>query len=435
MSASNDCLAARERAVRRVLSPVILTFVVGALAVCAWQFKKQPPSLDLALELVHAGKLDEAATRIRTILSANPDHAAANVLLAQILLKRTDPAGGNSPSSGSAEEALAHLGRVRPTSARMAVASLLCRGNALDRLLRLDEAEEAWLEAIDIDSTAPEVGFNLLNLYYIQGREEEARRLALRLFNAEPDRHDRALLLLELIRPDARPPAPASIIKWLEPRVAEHPGDMHSSIALGLAQVRAGQIENGIAVLSRVVETHHDKVEAWDSLLLGLDESGQVHVMEQELERVPAELAGAPKLLKHRARTAQGRNWKDAVDLYLKARQAEPYNRVVEYRLSRALRHVGQAAEADVIKERVRRRDIAIQELRPLYDQATDIPDLQVGSHRELCQQIAKAREDMQLPDEAIAWHRLVLDKFPENEVSLQAIKRLANQDHREKQY
>ena len=99
----------------------------------------------------------------------------------------------------------------------------VCRGDALDRLSRLDEAEEAWLEAIRSDPTAPEAGFHLLNLYYLQGREEEARRLALRLYEAEPDPHDRVLLLLELIRPDARPPAPASLVKWFERAVQEHP--------------------------------------------------------------------------------------------------------------------------------------------------------------------------------------------------------------------
>ena len=431
MSSTSDCLSARERSVRRALILVIPTLVASALALCTWQFKEQPPSLDNAIELVSAGRLDEAATRIRTMLHEHPDHAAANVLLAQILLKRADPAGGNAPSSESARDALAHLGRVRPDTSRMAVTCLLCRGNALDRLFRLDEAEESWLEALRIDPTAPEAGFNLLNLYYLQGREEDARRLALRLYRVEPDPHDRALLLLELIRPDARPPAPASLMKWFEPIVKEHPGEFHSSRALGLALVRAGQVENGTSVLRRVAQTHQDRVEAWDSLLLGLDETGQVNVMQQELERVPAELAASERLLKHRARIAQGRDWQKAVDLYRRARQAEPYNRVVEYRLSRALRHVGQATEADQIKQRVSRRDVAIQELRPLYDQVTDIPDLQVGSHVELCQQIADARERMQLPEEAIAWHELVLENQPENKVSLEAKRRLAKQNDR----
>jgi hypothetical protein len=187
--------------------------------------------------------------------------------------------------------------------------------------------------------------------------------------------------------------------------------------------------------LRRVAQTHPDKVDAWDSLLLGLDETGQVQFMEKEMERVPVDLPGAEKLLKHRARIAQGRHWQEAVDLYRRARQAEPFNRVVEFRLSRALRHVGDAAEADLIQERVSSRDVAIQELRPLYDRATEIPDLLVGSHVELCQQIARARERMQLPEEAIVWHKLVLENHHDNKVSREALRRLAKGNDRGSEY
>ena len=425
MSSTSVCTSARERSIRWALSLVILSLTAGGLAYCARHFNGHPRSLDEAIELAEAGKLDEAAGLLRTVVATNPDHGAANLLLAQVLLKRTETPGETPPSSGSAEEALALLGQVRPNNPRMHTTFQVCRGDALDRLSRLDEAEEAWLEAIRSDPTAPEAGFHLLNLYYLQGREEEARRLALRLYEAEPDPHDRVLLLLELIRPDARPPAPASLVKWFERAVQEHPGELHSSRALGMSLIRAGQIENGTNVLRRVVKTHPERVEAWDALLLGLDESGLIDAMEVEIARVPIEIAGSSTLLKHRARIAQGRKWQDAVDLYREARQAEPYNRVVEYRLSRALRHVGQDAEADRIKERLSRRDIAIQELRQLYDRATNIPRLQLGLQLELCQQIADARERMQLPEEAIAWHRFVLWYQRENEVSLQALKRL----------
>jgi Flp pilus assembly protein TadD len=297
---------------------------------------------------------------------------------------------------------------------------------ALNRLSRLEEAEAAWLEALGVDPTAPDAGWELLRLYYLQGREEEARDLALRLFQVEPDPHDRALLLLELLRPDARPPAPGSIIDLFEPIVRSNPHDRHSGMALGLAQTRAGKVEEGISQLRRVVQSHANQVEVWDCLLTGLDESGQVDVMESELERVPAVVSESPRLLKHRARIAHGSGrWKEAVDLYRRARRAEPYNRVVEYRLSRALRHVGEVAEAQRLEQRVRRRDVAIQEIRPLYDQATETPGLGTRPHPELYQRIADVRKRMQLPDEARAWHRLVLDHDPTNEHSLAALKRL----------
>src|SRR5262249_23548697 len=146
--------------------------------------------------------------------------------------------------------------------------------------------------------------------------------------------------------------------------------------------------------LRRVAGSHPDRVEAWDCLLTGLDESGQVDVMQEELERVPAVVSESPRLLKHRARVAHGGGrWKEAADLYRRARAAEPYNRVVEYRLSRALRHVGEVAEAERIEQRVRRRDVAIQEIRPLYDQATETAGLGTSPHAELYHRIADVRE------------------------------------------
>jgi Flp pilus assembly protein TadD len=419
---------ARERITRRILAWLAISLGIGGLGWGAWGSLRSHPSLDGAIELAEAGRLEEAEARVRAYLAAGPNDVAANLLLAQILLKRPDPPStqGEQRGAGSAEVALDHLRRVRPVNRRMAVTLELCRGMALDRLLRFDEAEAAWLAALKVDLTAPEVGWNLLHLYYLQGREEEAHRLALRLYRVEPDPHDRALLLLELLRADARPPAPGSVVRLFKPVVQRHPGDLQSAMALGLAQTRAGTIEEGIEQLRRVLRSHPDRAEAWDSLLTGLDESGQLNVMEEELDRLPPALSGSPRLFKHRARVAQGSNrWKDAVDLYRRAQAAEPYNRAVEYRLSRALRHVGETVEAERIEQRVRRRDVAIQLIRPLYDQAIETPGLGTRPHPELYQRIADAREQMQLLDEARAWHRLVLGGDPKNEVSLAALARL----------
>ena len=424
--------SARERTIRMLLTGLTVTLGVGGLGWGAWQSLRSSRSLDEAIGLASAGRLVEAEEKVRARLAADPTADAAHLLLAQIILKRPDPPP-SEPSerrpSQSGQEALDHLDRVRPQNPSMAVIFHLCRGDALNRLMRFDEAEAAWIQALEIDPTAPEVGWNLLTLYYVQGREEESRRLALRLYQVEPDTHDRASLLLELLRRDVRSPAPASIEKILEPVVRYNPRDLYSGVAMGLALTRANKVEPGIDQLRRVVQTHPDRVEAWDGLLTGLDESGQVDVMEQELERLPAALSEAPRFLKHKARIAQdGNRWSEAVDLFRRARSDEPYNRVVEYRLSRALRHVGETDEAGRIEQRVRRREIALQELRPLFDQAAVTPDLGMRPHPELYQRIALARERMQLPEEANAWHQLVLGDDPKNEISLAALARLGDQ-------
>jgi tetratricopeptide (TPR) repeat protein len=420
--------SSRERITRWALTLLTVSLGVGGLAWGIWASTRPHPSLDRAIALADAGQLDQAIAEVRAYLAANPNDSTAHLLLAQIVMKRVDQPQTHAQGRSAewAQVALDHLGRVRPQNPRMAVTLQLGRGRALDRLLRSEEAEAAWLEVLKIDATAPEAGWELLRLYYLQGREQEARQLALRLFRVEPDPHDRVLLLLELLRPDARPPAPGSITKLLEPVVRSNPDDLHSGMALGLAQTRDGAVEEGIGQLRRVVQSHPDRDEAWDCLLLGLDESGQVDVMEAELERVPAVVAGSPRLLKHRARVAAGSSrWKEAVDLYRRARAAEPFDRVVEYRLSRALRHVGESAEAERLEQRVRRRDVAIQEIRPLYDQANETPGLGTRPHPELYQRIADVRERMQLPDEAGAWHQLVLHDDPKNEQSRAALKRL----------
>jgi tetratricopeptide (TPR) repeat protein len=404
-----------------------MALTLGALAWGAGQYSRAVTSLEGAIELADAGKLAEAESRVRARLAREPDDDAARILLAQFLLKEAGPGGGESDRdrSGPAMEAFDLLQHVRPEHSRMASALFLARGNALDRLSRLDEAESSWLEALRVDTLAPEAGWNLLHLYYLQWREDEARRLALRLFDTEPDPHDRALLLVELLRHDARPPAPGSLVKFFEPVVRARPGELHAPLALGVALTRAGQVDEGIAQLRRVTAGHPLHIEAWDGLLTCLDETGQVDVMEDELERLPAEVGDSPRMLKHRARIAQGRRWSDAVGLYERARAAEPYNRVVEYRLSRALRHVGRAAEADRIQERLVRRDVAIQELRPLYDRVSEAPGLGSRTHLKLYQEIAQTRERMQLPEEARAWHQLVLQSEPDNAVSVDALSRL----------
>jgi Flp pilus assembly protein TadD len=403
----------------------------GGLSWCAWQSVRPRPLLERAIGLADAGRLDDAAEEVRAYIEWNADDNAAQLLLAQILLKRPDsPSNHGKPGpSESAQEAMGHLRRIRPTNPRMAVTLQLCQGTALHRMQRFDLAEAAWLEALSVDPTAPEAGWNLLSLYYLQGREDDARRLALRLYEVEPDPHDRVLLLLELVKTDARPPAPGSIVKLFEPVVRQHPDDLHTAIALGLALIRAGKVDEGIDELRRVVQTHPGRVEAWDHLLTGLDESGQVDLMDEELERVPAVFSESPRLWKHRARVAQSSDrWKEAVELYRRAQRAEPYDRVVEYRLSRALRHVGEAGEAERLEQRLRRRDVAIQKVRPLYDQATETPGLGTRSHPKLYQRIADERECMQLLDEARAWHRLVLRGDPKNAVSLAALARLGNE-------
>ena len=94
----------------------------------------------------------------------------------------------------------------------------------------------------------------MLGLYYVQGRREEAHRLGLSLRSIEPDPRDRAQLLLELIRQDAQPIGPDSLIATLEPLVRANPEDHQTAITLGLALVRNSRFDEGLSILRDAVE-------------------------------------------------------------------------------------------------------------------------------------------------------------------------------------
>jgi tetratricopeptide (TPR) repeat protein len=414
-----------------VLVPVV--FVAGLVWFVRPAFRSRP-SLDEAVSLAEAGAFDQAEAKLRARLAATPDESAAHLLLAQVLLRRPDPPPTpvDRPSPGPGRAALEHLDRVRPENPRMAVLLETNRGNALYRLMRLEEAEAAWLRALQLNSAAPEVGWSLLDLWYLQGREDEARRLALHLFEVEPDPRDRVQLLLELVRQDARPPAPGSLVKWFAPVVRDHPDDLRSTLAMGLALVRDSRIEPGLDLLRDGARRHPGRPEAWDGLLTALDESGQLDGMREVLDSLPPTFAAEPRLAKHRARVAQeDRAWEEAVRQYRLARRAEPFNRTVEYRLSRALRHAGDHEEANQIEQRVRVRDRAMLELRTLYDEAGETTGPGPRPRPDLYRRLADVREQMQRLDEARAWHRLVLQVDPQNPESRAALDRLGTLDDR----
>jgi tetratricopeptide (TPR) repeat protein len=418
--------------VRRVLGVLICALAVGALGLVAWgKRQSRPELLDQAIMLAESGKLDVAELKVREYLRNDPDRGAARLLLAQILLERTDSPSapvGKQPFT-IAQEALDHLSRVHPYNSRMTTAFELSRAKALYRLFRFDEAEESWLAALKVDPSKIEAGLGLLNLYYLESRQEESRQLALRLFRFDRDPSERKQVLLELLKQDVRPPAPGSVALGFEPVIRQHPREFHGAIALGLAEIRSGQIDNGIDRLRRVVRDHRDRIEGWDSLLTALDESGQVDELEEVLKGVPSVLETSPRLAKHRARVAQGRQWNKAVEFYRQALAVEPHNRIVEYQLSRALRFLGEKAEAERIELRLRSWDTAIQEIRQWYDLAatTSLPAARSG--KDLFQRIAGARERMQLVEEARAWHQLVLLDDPKNDVSVSALARLKNEE------
>ncbi|QEH38341.1 Tetratricopeptide repeat protein [Aquisphaera giovannonii] len=389
---------------------VVLSCLVVGLGVAAvyllWSGSARPrATVSGIVPMLTAGRFDDAEARLREILRADPDHIEANMLMAQAALVRPDP---------KPELALRHLPRVR-TSRRDARAVVrLYEGKARAELGRNDLAEALWLEALRIDPAVPEAGWNLLGLYQVQGRREDAHRLAMELFRREPDPRDRVQLLMELLRQDAQPIGTDSLIQTLEPIVAAHPEDPQAAIALARAYLKNSRPGDGLPLLGRVLDRSPDNPYAWDTLLAGLDDTASAEEFARCLARIPPAIAGDPRFLKHRGSAAlKGRDWPLAVDWLRRANASDPSDGQVLYRLCQALKVARRSEELGPMEERFRAFRDARERVQPLYKEANAVPDLGVAPHPELCRRLADLREDLGRADEAEAWRRFAAEGRP----------------------
>jgi len=288
--------------------------LVAASALILRAYLSPVPTLDGLDRLLVERRFDEAQGRIGAFLRRHPRSTQANMLMAQACLAREDQ---------MPRVALEHLARIQTGDRGTRAMVLLNQGKAYSALGWNDRAEAAWKEALRIEPTAPEVGWDLLGLYYVQGRREQARRLALAVYASEPDPRDRAQLLLELLRQDAQPIGPDSLIRTLEPLFRANPDDLHTAIALGAALVRNSRTDEGLAILFANSKRFARDADAWDALLRGLEDAGQIDELAKSLSRVPAGLAGDPRFERYRGAVLEHhRAWDRSADAYLRARRS-----------------------------------------------------------------------------------------------------------------
>lgn len=397
--------------------------VLTALGWGGWVVLTPTPKLESAdvAALASQGRFDEGEARVAAYLRSRPDDPSALFLAARMALDRPEP------TVADAERAQSYLARIHPESRRAAANVAYYRGKAAFHLSRMTEAERSWRRALDLDPTVPEAAWGLLEVYYVEGRGLDARRLALKQHIIEPDPRDRVLYLLELVRSDYQKMSPAGIIRWAEPVVRKNPDDLRGRLAYGRGNVLVSDVEAGLKLLREAVVTHPDDADAWDAFLTGLEEGG---APDDELiaavGRLPRSLADQPRFARHLGRAAQEKlDWREAVSQYRRAVASDPGDTPTRYRLARALRNTGEIAEADRIDHQLRDIRAAEGEMAELYESASADKRLGAVPNLDLYRRLADVRERMGRPDEAAAWHRLVLHDAPDDALGLAALKRL----------
>jgi tetratricopeptide (TPR) repeat protein len=384
---------------------VAATVVVAGLVVLAWSALRLSPSLEVVGSLAASGKFELARTRVDEYLKVYPDDARARLMAAELALDQPRP---------DPQAALDHLGRCRASGRRLRAMASLDKGKAAYLLECYDRAEACWLSALKIDPLVPEATWALLDLYYLEGRRSEARRLALRQHAVEPDPGDRVRLLLELVRVDVEPPDPASLVGRFERAVARHPREFRAALALGLARVRDGKPGPGLALLREVVERYPEEIDTWDALLTGLNDAGLASDLNEELGRVPPPLADHPRLAAHSGRAAQERrDWPAAVQAYRRSLEAQPDDLVTLYRLGLALRVSGDVAGARSIEARFQAAQAALKEARQLYSEIRAVSERGRTPGPNLEGRLAYNRERLGRQEEALAWRQFAETILP----------------------
>jgi tetratricopeptide (TPR) repeat protein len=174
------------------------------------------------------------------------------------------------------------------------------------------------------------------------------------------------------------------------------------------------------------VERFTDDPDAWNALMRGLDEAGKIDDLASELGRIPSAMASDPRFDRYRGAIAQHRqDWPVAVEQYKRAWRADPSDFRVLYRLSRVLRVSELLSEADLLDHKVRAALEAKDQILPLYEEANAVKTLGTAPHPDLYHRLAGLRERMGRNDEAVAWHRMVLEYQPDDIESKNAIDRL----------
>jgi tetratricopeptide (TPR) repeat protein len=406
-----------------------------------WRAIGPTPSLEEIRALARVRKFDRAQSLLQRYLLVHPENAQARLLIADLTTEGTN---------SHPELALEHLRAIQPDGFQQAALVKLFEGKAHYQQGRYDLAETCWTESLRLNPLVPEAGWALVDLLDKEGRAHEAHRLGLRLHEVEPDPRDRVRILLEMSRLDIEAPEALSQVQLFEPLVEGHPGNLPITLTLGLALVRVNRGEEGLEVLRDALRRHPNSPEVWDAWLTGLSEAGGYDQLAEEFARLPKSLTADPRFAKHEAMIAQiAKNWAAAVRAYRRAFAFEPYNQGVIYRLRFVLRQAGETAEYQQVDQIYGAYKEAFRQLRGSYFEGADrnedphiqekdfkrtrgayyeilaIKTLGVKPHPELYQRLADLREQMGRPDEARAWHRLVVRDSPNNPVSLAALERL----------
>jgi tetratricopeptide (TPR) repeat protein len=290
-----------------------------------------------------------------------------------------------------------------PRDSAVSAAARALEGTIYHSLHRWSIAESAWREALSLDPRASDPVWLILDLCFVEQRPDDARRIALEVFDQNDDPIIRSHLLLELTRQELENISNKDLILLLERVVVREPDNRHALRVLGLSYVQVGRKSEGTRILEELVASDPSDALAWDALVACLSQTSRFDRLRELRSTMPQtvldrwEMRGALAMAAEAAGDLEG-----AVSERRAALAVNPFDRRGSAHLAQLLRHLGDEEKAREYQEKSRALDAAREGLASAYQTARN-------EHRNhpdaaLCERFAGLCRRLGRVEEAQRW-------------------------------
>jgi tetratricopeptide (TPR) repeat protein len=382
--------------------------LVSLVALNVWWFwleSRPEVGLDTIAMWVEQHRDREAEEALRQRLARSPNDGAARILLARLLGQRKD-------MLACAQE-LHRIPFWWPDRGKW----WLMEAGAFEEIGRMADAEAAWKSLVEDDPLHPVeprlatvATRDLLELYAVEGRWEDAVQLIWKTYNRTDDPAERERLLNMRLRTELERIAPVVAAAKMEGYLAADPGDWEAR--LGLAKVlsalnRAEEARSHLEVCLR--ERPNDAV-GWAAYLDLLNSSGDLDGLRKAAARLPESAAENTAALKHRARLMElDRRWSDAAALYRRILRVSPFDNQAYFHLAQAEERLDQHGPAQEHRRRWQTLRDARTELGRAYQAVLDLRASAPNTpkHHAAIRDLARICETLGWKRDAEGWAQL----------------------------
>jgi tetratricopeptide (TPR) repeat protein len=253
---------------------------------------------------------------------------------------------------------------------------------------RMREAEAAWKALVEDDPFHPvDPKFvtaavrDLLELYAVEGRWDEAAKLIWQTYDRTNDLIEREKLLNMRLRTELDRIVPAVAAAKLEKYLTADPEDWEARRALAKVKRALNFPEEARRQLETCLEERPEDPHGWADYLDLLHAIGDLDGLRRAAQRLPAAAADYPPILTHRARLLErDRRWPEAAELYRRILQGRPFESETYYRLALVEDRLGQREPAQAHRRRWQAMRAARTELNEAYQKVLDLHRLDPNS-------------------------------------------------------